>query len=76
MPVYTFKNKNTNEEFDEEMGMSKYDQFIIDHPELERIIKSVRIVSGHGDLKPDNGFRDVLKRIKKASGKENTIETF
>jgi hypothetical protein len=29
-----------------------------------------------GVKKPDAGFRDVLKRIKRASGKRNTVNTW
>lgn len=76
MPVYTFKRKSTGEIFNQEMRVSEQDSFLIENPDLEVVIKPVKIVSGVGDIKIDNGFRDVLKRIKKASGKNNTIETF
>jgi hypothetical protein len=76
MPLYHFKNKETGEESSLFMRISEQDDFLNANPELEIVIKPVLIVSGVGDLKPDNGFRDVLKRIKKASGKTNTIETF
>jgi len=32
--------------------------------------------SGRGMQKPDSGFRDVLHRVKAASGKRNTVNTF
>lgn len=76
MPIYTFRNKNTNEETDQIISYVNYDNFVNEHPDLERVFKPVRIVSGTGfSIKTDNGFRDVLKRIKKGSGRDNTIDT-
>lgn len=40
MPIYTFRNKETEEEFDLEMKISERDQYVIDHPEVEQIIGS------------------------------------
>lgn len=76
MPTYTFKDKNTNEEFDRLVKFEEYDDYLKDNPNYERVMKPVRIVSGVGfSIKTDNGFRDVLKRIEKGSGRSNTIDT-
>lgn len=75
MPTYTFRNKDTNEIFEEILKISELDQFRLDHPELETIITVANTIRGL-DQKPDSGFRDVLTRIKSASGRNNTINTF
>ncbi|NDG30852.1 hypothetical protein EB118_12365 [bacterium] len=67
MPTYSFRNKNTGEEFDEIMLISKLDQYKINNPHLEQLLGTpslgdpVRL----GMKKPDDSFRDLLKQIKK-----------
>jgi hypothetical protein len=75
MPTYTFKNKESGEMFDLVLKISQLDEFKADHEHLEQVIVPPPLVAGVNQ-KPDNGFRDVLKSIKKASGRGNTIETF
>lgn len=76
MPTYTFKNKITNEETDRFISYNEYDKFVEENSDLERVFKPVRIVAGTGfNIKTDNGFRDVLKRIKGGSGMDNTIDS-
>lgn len=68
MPTYNFRNKETGEEFTEFMFMSEIEQYLKDNPHLEQDISGF---SGIGDpvrmgmKKPDSGFRDVLKEIKR-----------
>ena len=49
---------------------------ICDEYNAERVFKFPGIVSGQGSLlsKTDNGWKDNLNRIKKNSGKGNTIK--
>jgi len=75
MPTYTFKNKETDEQFELTLKISQLDEFKADHPHLEQVIIPQPLISGTGQ-KPDGGFRDVLKSIKKASGRGANIETF
>jgi len=81
MPTYSFRNKETGEEFDEIMSISKLDQYKIDNPQLEQLLGTppigdpVRL----GMKKPDDTFRDILKQIKKNNdGKRirSTINTW
>ena len=77
MPTYTFKNKSSGEVQEIVLRMSELDDFKSNNPELEQVITHTgSIVSDSGRLKPDDGFRDVLRSIKKASGRNNTINTF
>ena len=75
MPTYTFRNKETDESFDLVLKISQLDEFKADHPHLEQVITSQNVVRSR-DMKPDSGFRDVLKSIQKASGRGSNINTF
>lgn len=79
MANYTFLNKKTNEEFDISMPISELDQYKANNPDFEQLIvkaPSIADPTRLGLRKPDSGFRDVLKRVKKASGRKNTINTW
>jgi hypothetical protein len=78
MPNYTFYNKKLKEEFIENMSMSELDNFLLINPHLEQVVTAPAIADPTrlGLRKPDSGFRDVLKRVKKASGRRNTINTW
>lgn len=67
MPTYSFRNKETSEEFDLVLKMSERETFLQENPHLEQIhtsaprcIEAARL----GRMKPDQGFRDVLKSMK------------
>lgn len=78
MPTYSFRNKETNEVFDKFMKMSERDQFLLDNPNLESVIGAPMTVTSV-DMKPDNGFRDVLKEIRSKHDQRftrSTINTF
>ena len=77
MPTYTYLNSETSELEEHVHKISEMDIFSAAHPHLTRKIKtnSSSIVTGVSQ-RPDSGFRDVLKSIKKASGRGSTIETF
>lgn len=75
MPTYTFRDKQTDDVVELQMRISELDVFKEQNPHLEQTIGSPNVVR-HKDLKPDSGWRDVLKGIKKASGRTNTINTF
>lgn len=69
MPTYSFLNKETDEEFDIILSMSELDRYKSDNPHLEQLIKFAPALADPTRLglrKPDNGFRDVLKKVKSA----------
>lgn len=79
MPTYSFINNQTGEEFDIQMSMAELDSYKQNNPHIEQTIKSAPALADPSRLglrKPDAGFRDVLKRIKKASGRNNKINTW
>lgn len=75
MPTYTFKHIDTGVVETHLLRISELDQFKADNPNLSQIIGSPELVRSV-NKKPDSGFRDVLKSIKKASGRGANINTF
>lgn len=79
MPTYRFLNNVTNEEYEEFMSISALEVYLQEHTDRTQLLSSPALVSGRGMGKPDSGFRDVLKQIKRNSNKgitRSTIETF
>lgn len=67
MPIYSFRDKNTQETFDRVMSYDSKLEFLEENPHLESIITSAPSIGDSvrlGLKKPDQGFRDVLKNIK------------
>lgn len=78
MPTYTFRNTKTEEVFDLFMKMSEKDQYLTDNPDMVSVIGAPLTVTSL-DMKPDNGFRDVLKEIRGHHDQRftrSTINTF
>ena len=75
IPLYTFKTKETGEEFDAIVPLADYDEYL-ENNNVDRVWagKAPKLFSG--SMVPSDGFKDLLKQIKKGSGKGNTIETF
>lgn len=81
MPTYHFKNNDTGEEFSEQMMISELDEYVAKNPHLTQIPTAPMIVTSvdSGRRKPDQGFRDILRHIKKGNSKgltKSTINTF
>ncbi|QIG70660.1 hypothetical protein EVB91_104 [Rhizobium phage RHph_I1_18] len=75
MPTYTFKNTTTNEEETRVMTMSERSEFLSANPHYVQLITSPNgFIAGHGQ-KPNDGFRDMLREMKKANP-GSTINTF
>lgn len=73
MPLYSFRNKETGEQFDRLMKWNDRETFLSEDPAIEVIIGApafgdpVRL----GIRKPDDGFREVLSKIGSANYKSN-----
>lgn len=80
MPTYKFLNNDTGEEYEEFMSISALDAYLEENPNLTQLVNGApALSSGRGNGKPDAGFRDVLKQIKKNANKgitRSTINTF
>lgn len=67
MPIYAFRDKNTNEEFDVMMSYTELDAYAAANPDHERVYYAPAIVSGVSITgKLDSGFKDVLSKISDA----------
>jgi hypothetical protein len=80
MPTYKFVNNETGEEFEEFMSISTLDGYLKENSNLTQLVNGAPIIaSGRGIGKPDQGFRDLLKDMKKKHSKgisRSTINTF
>jgi hypothetical protein len=80
LPTYRFLNTQNNEEFEEFMSISALEGYLRDNPHFTQLVNGApMIASGRGMGKPDNGFRDLLKDMKKKHSKgitRSTINTF
>ena len=68
MPTYTFRHKETKETSEEFMSITSKDDYLKSHPELTQVIGSPAIVDSIRvgvNAKPESGFRDLLKDMKK-----------
>lgn len=74
MPIYTFVNKETNEEITETMTISERDKFIEENPQMKQKIVAPRIVAGVmgvGSHRVSDGFKEVLQKVKSTNHGSN-----
>jgi hypothetical protein len=80
MPTYSFRNTETEEVFDKFMSIAAREQYLIDNPLLETVVTAPGVTGElTSRMKPDQGFRDVLREIKKKHNRiytPSTINTF
>jgi hypothetical protein len=80
MPTYRFLNNDTSEEYEDFMSISALELYLKDNPNVTQLVSGAPMIhSGRGLGKPDEGFRDLLKNMKKANSKgfrRSTINTF
>ena len=68
MPIYTFENTETEEQFDMMMAIADKEKWLKKNPHMKQIITAPNLnFGGVGDrTKPDKGFQDVLSRVAEA----------
>ena len=80
MPTYKFLNNDTGEEFEDFMSISALNVFLEGNKHITQLVHGAPLIhSGRGLQKPDSGFRDLLKNIKKGNSKGvsgSTVNTF
>lgn len=82
MPTYLFQNNTTGETWEEFMTISQADEYLKTNPHIERLVNGAPMIVGSamgGKTKPDDGFRDLLKDMKKKHSKgftKSSINTF
>ena len=69
MPIYTFENTETEEQFDMMMAIADKGKWLKKNPHMKQIITAPNLnFGGVGDrTKPDKGFQDVLSRVAEAN---------
>ena len=80
MPTYKFLNNETGEEPVEFMSITALDEYLKTNSHITQLVNGApALSSGRGMKKPDEGFRDLLKNMKKGNSKGlfgSTINTF
>ena len=73
MPIYTFRNKKTDEVFDKMMSYSSKIEYLDQNPDIEALIgaPSVGDPVRLGVRRTDDGFREVLSKISSANYRSN-----
>lgn len=69
MPIYTYENTDTGEQFDILMKLSEKEGYEKDNPHLKnKITGAPGIVGGRGDrTRPNDGFKEVLSKISESN---------
>ena len=78
MPTYTFRKRGTEAEWTMELTMAQRELYLQTNPDVEQLIVAAPgLVDpiGIGRKKPDDGFRDVLREIKRKHRGSN-VNTF
>lgn len=69
MPIYSFYDSSTNQQFEKMMSISEREAYLQQNPTVEQIFTKAPLLhsgSGINGVKPDDAFRDKLREIKKA----------
>jgi len=69
MPTYLFRDKETDEVWEEFMSYSQRQTFLEENPDVEPVITAPAIVSGVSGVtyKNDAGFNDMMSRVAAAN---------
>lgn len=75
MPVYTVKNKETEEVVDVNCPYTELEEFLKENQEWIQLLKMPATIGGTVSTlrQAGQGWQDVLSKIKKGSGKENNV---
>lgn len=75
MPTYTLKNKETEEYFEVFCTYDDLQNILKEDETLSHVIQSPNMVTMVGSTlgKTSEGWKDLLKSVKKGSGKGDTI---
>lgn len=77
MPTYHFYNKKTKKKHKDFMSISEMEEYTKNNPDVELLINGAPMIGTRimVNKKPDDGFRDILRKIKK-DHRGSTINTF
>lgn len=65
MGIFTFRNSRTGREKQLTLTIAEAEKYEKDNPQWKWLCGAPLIHSGRGLKKPDSGFRDVLRKVKK-----------
>lgn len=65
MPTYTFVDSRNNKEKTLILSLKEREEFLKENKFFYQKLNPSHLVSGVGGIKTDDGFKDVLKTIKK-----------
>ena len=76
MPTYTMINKETGEEKEMILSLSEREEFLASG-EWTQKLSTAKFISQHGSTlsRTDNGWKEVLNKVKKGAGRGNTVKT-
>jgi len=65
MPLYDFKDTNTNEVFEKFMSIADKEKYLQDNPHIKSVLSTNPLIDPTrlGVKKHDNGFKEVLQKI-------------
>lgn len=78
MPTYTLKDIKTNEQWDIQCSYDDLQNILDAQDNIIRVLTPPNFVSStksHANSNTSDGWKDLLGRIKKGSGRNNTIKT-
>ncbi len=76
MPIYTLENKETQETWEVNMSYEQLKITLNNDQRLRHVIKPIKIAANAGQSnisKAGSGWQDVLKEVKKSSGRRSNI---
>lgn len=77
MPLYTVKNLKTNEKWDINCPYDELQSILDENSDIVKVLSTPAFVSStqsHANSNTSDGWKEHLGRIKKASGRNNTIK--
>jgi len=77
MPLYEFKDKVTGEVTEKMCSFSAREEYLKDNTNLEVVMGCPKLISMQGSAlgKTSGDWKDLIKRVKKGSGRGNTINS-
>jgi hypothetical protein len=68
MPTYVFKNTLTGAISEKYLAMSELDEYKEQNCHLQQMPTILNAVAGVGDIRMDNGFKDLMNKIGTVPG--------
>jgi hypothetical protein len=78
MPTYTVKDIKTQKQWDIDCSWDELQEMLDNSPDLIKVLSTPNFVSStksHANSNTSDGWKDLLGRIKKGSGRNNNIKT-